>query len=63
MHLGTISMVGIVSMPVYYFVVDFFIKKQNIATPGRNGNLTGVSTGNDDDESSAKAPKGKVAPK
>ena len=48
-------------MPIYYFTVDLTIKHMDIATPGRKGNLTGVTTGNDDDEGPAGA--GNVAPK
>jgi phosphotransferase system glucose/maltose/N-acetylglucosamine-specific IIC component len=51
-------------MPIYYFTVDFFIKKMDIATPGRNGNMAGVSVGNDDDDDPSPGDtKSKVAAK
>lgn len=42
---------GIICVPAYFFMTVGIIKYTDVATPGRNGNLTGI-TGNDDNASS-----------
>ena len=50
---------GVMFFPVYYFMADIAIKKLNLATPGRMGNITGTLAGDE----AAKAAEGKGSSK
>ncbi len=43
-----VLIIGILSFPVYFFMTHFMIKGFDLSTPGRKGNLTGLSTKDDD---------------
>ncbi len=44
---------GILCVPAYFFMTVGIIKYTDVATPGRNGNLTGLTGNNDDNASNA----------
>lgn len=61
-HMVWIPAIGLMSMPIYYFLADILIRKANLATPGRNGNIAGL-TSDDNDDDIKPVSRGQIAPK